>query len=419
MFGHVPRVCLATALAALVLGGLLTFDAGAVDAKKPPPPRKLFEVPLAADVLTPAQKKILERIKKSPAYVKDQQPQIVKLNRSAVADVDPSQAVAIPLPADKTLTIDNYRFAPGLGTLRVNWSKPFVDGKPLDFASFSVGEKHCTGLIYNADKVYSVENLGGGMQAIVQIDQSKYDDEHKDHKPHPPIPKDVKLAATPTPSAPSVIRVLVAYTPKVDSEVADMVSLIDGAINISNQSYLNSDIHVKLELALKTPFNYTESGSIEKDLERFRTDTGIAVQRDKVKADVCVLLLDTTEACGLAAAILADADHAFCVVHYDCAVSNLSFPHEIGHLQGARHNLEVDSTIDPSFPFNHGYLCKKGNWRTIMAYPAPGKPLRIPYWSNPNKNFGTAPSTEPMGTTDRNDNARMLNLSASRVSSFR
>jgi hypothetical protein len=418
MFGKVPRIYLVTTFAALLIVGLMTLGAGAGNGKKTP--RNLFDVPVAADVLTPAQKKILDRIKKSRGYVKDQKPQIVKLNKTAVADLDPSQPVAIPLHAGKTLTMEYHHFTAGLGTVRVNWGKPYVEGQSLDFASLSVGDKNCTGLIYNADKVFSVENLGGGMQAIVEIDQSKYDDEHKDHKAHPPIPKNIQLEGpAPMPNAPAVIRVLVAYTPKVESEVADMVSLIDGAINISNQSYKNSDVRVKLELALSTKFNFKETGDLTKDLETFRTDPAIAKQRDKAKADVCVLLLDTQEACGLAAAILADAAHAFCVVHYDCAVSNLSFPHEIGHLQGARHNLEVDPTIDPMYPFNHGYLSIKGNWRTIMAYPAPGKPIRIPYWSNPNKTFGTPPNVEPMGTAKRNDNARMLNLSAGRVSSFR
>lgn len=419
MFGKVPRVyVIAPLMAALLALGVITLGACAGDGKKIAP-RNLFDIPVAADALTPAQKKILDRIQKSRGYVKDQKPEVVKLNKNAVADLNPNQPLNIPL-SGKTLNIDNLRFAAGMGTVRLNWSKPFVEGKQLEFASLSVGDKHCTGLIYNADKVFSIENLGGGMQVIVQIDQSKFDDEHKKHKAHAPIPKNVNLdGSVPKSNAPAVIRVLVAYTPKVEGEVADMVSLIDSCINISNESYKNSDVHVKLELALTTKFSFVETGDIEKDLETFRTDKQIAKQRDQVAADVCVLLIDTQEACGLAAAILADTDTAFCVVHYDCAVSNLSFPHEIGHLQGARHNLEVDDTIDSMYPFNHGYLSKKGNWRTIMAYPTMDQPIRIPYWSSPNKNFGTPPSIEPMGTMDRNDNARMLNLSAARLSSFR
>jgi hypothetical protein len=194
-----------------------------------------------------------------------------------------------------------------------------------------------------------------------------------------------------------------------------MQALISGAVDIANTSYQNSNINIRLALAYSGLFNYTESGTHEADLDKFRTDSGIAQLRQANTADVCVLLIDNDQFCGLAAAILAEKDTAFAVVHHGCAVGNISFAHEIGHLMGARHNLEVDPTIDPSYPWNHGFLSSQ-NWRSIMAYPTAAQPIRVPYWSNPDVKYGTPPI--PTGTTDKQNNALMLNTSANKISQF-
>ena len=118
-------------------------------------------------------------------------------------------------------------------------------------------------------------------------------------------------------------------------------------------------------------------------------------------------MIENRQPCGLAAAILADVNTAFAVVHYDCAVKNLSFPHEIGHLSGARHDLKEDKTIDPAYPWNHGYHIPKTMGRTIMAYQTAQHPNRLPLWSNPKVNYGMPPVA--IGTEEHENNARMLN----------
>jgi hypothetical protein len=115
--------------------------------------------------------------------------------------------------------------------------------------------------------------------------------------------------------------------------------------------------------------------------------------RTRFKADVAVLLVNNNSSCGLAAAIMAKSNSAFAAVHYDCAVGNYSFAHEIGHLQGARHDKESGTSGTDKVCNNsaYGYLNTFKGWRTVMAYnnTACVNQLctRIPYWSNPSINY--------------------------------
>ena len=135
--------------------------------------------------------------------------------------------------------------------------------------------------------------------------------------------------------------------------------------------------------------------------------------RDKGGADLQVLIINKSDYCGLADAILATEETAFAIVHYNCATGYYSFAHELGHLMGARHDEETDPTLPP-FPYGHGYRDHM-KWRTIMAYNCPQSCNRIQYWSNPNVMYGG----EPMGIVNRSDNARVLNETATTMASFR
>lgn len=175
-----------------------------------------------------------------------------------------------------------------------------------------------------------------------------------------------------------------------------------------------------LRLAVSVQVNYTESGNHATDLARFAGTTDgymdwIHCARDRYVADVCALLVTSPDYCGLAMAILATPQTAFCTVLWSCAVGRYSLAHEIGHLQGARH--EEDPSPNP-FAYGHGFLRKTspGRVKTVMAIHECC--LRDPYWSSPDIYVGGDPNY-PMGTTNWNHNARVLNETAWTISSFR
>ncbi|BBM84853.1 M12 family metallo-peptidase [Candidatus Uabimicrobium amorphum] len=277
-----------------------------------------------------------------------------------------------------------------------------------------------TGTISQDDEVYRISPLGNGMHAISQIDSRMFPMEH------PPLEENVfveeveeqREETQQSDSRAKTIDILVAYTPSAASTSGNISSLIKLAVTESNQSYRNSGIDIKLRLVHTYRTNYRESGDFNTDLSRFRNKNDghmdeVHSRRDQHRADICVLIVNNKQYCGLAY-VYASAQSAFAAVHYDCATGYYSFAHEIGHLQGARHNPENDSSSQP-FAYGHGYQDPGRKWRTIMAYNCPGGCKRINHWSNPaKKNSGKV-----MGTSSRHNNARVLNTSANRMSSFR
>jgi hypothetical protein len=78
------------------------------------------------------------------------------------------------------------------------------------------------------------------------------------------------------------------------------------------------------------------------------------------------MIINQSDYCGLADAIMANASTAFAIVHYDCATGYYSFAHELGHLQGARHDPANDPTnTPPCGPYGHGFqhLSPSPAWR--------------------------------------------------------
>jgi len=304
------------------------------------------------------------------------------------------------------------------------WYGSFSDqGKAL----FVVKDKNVTGTINVIKEIFKIEPLGLGLHAIIRVDKCKFPPEHPPEFKNGTLHRgttDNKILEKTMQGGSHLTDVLVAYTPSAANASGDINGLIQTAISETNQSYENSDVSVKLYLIHSVQVNYTESGSFQTDLNRFEgTADGYMDEihdlRDQYAADVCVLIINNSDYCGLASTIYADATTAFCVVHYDCATGYYSFGHEIGHLQGARHDMGHDDELEP-FPYGHGYIYTPDDWRTIMAYNDPancpgGYCDRIQYWSNPDIYYGGV----AMGTITREDNARVLDETESHIKGFR
>lgn len=306
-------------------------------------------------------------------------------------------------------------------------------GIPAGDAVLVVRDKNVTGTVRTGTETYQIRALGGGLHAVSKVDPKGLPPDHPpsfDEKTTKPADDgtsgDVNGGAAADhadqPNAAAGTReveILVAYTPAVDTAVADVPGLIRLAVDVTNQSYVNSGVNVRLRLVGTTMVAYAESDSFDTDLGRFRNRTDGHMDdfhnlKDSTGADVAVLFTTNPEACGLASAIMALPDEAFAAVNHGCAVDNYSFGHEIGHLQGARHDRCVDPTDQP-YVFGHGYVPPSKTWRTVMAYAnCCASCPRVPYWSNPNVQH----QGEATGTTTE-DNARVLNTTALTVAGFR
>ncbi len=203
------------------------------------------------------------------------------------------------------------------------------------------------------------------------------------------------------------VRCLVAYTDDVGAALADPIGFAESCIAANNTAFTNSNVNFQVELACAFETVYAESGNSGTDKTNFRNN-GDGVMDDVFDwrtyydADLCHLLVNSlSNGCGEAWAVSVSvyAD-AFCVTDRTCAVGNLTFPHEYGHLYGCRHDVFVDNTNTP-YAYGHGKTVT-GNYRTVMAYSdacgASGCP-RVAYFSNPSVTYNGV-STGTSGVAD-------------------
>ena len=342
-------------------------------------------------------------------------------------------AFDVTLPSGDTITLNSYRrYATESGAEVViarsaRSLSAFPLGEPLLEESVLVNNDGLiTATVRHQGKLYGIRSLESGQHLVVEIDESRMPTDHPDHEYAALFDQEIQheIAARSgndfSMAANTVIRLLVNYTPKAKNAVSNINGLIDLAIAETNQGYANSGISITVQLAHRAQTNYTESSSMSTDRDRYASSTDsymneIHTQRNTYKADVAVLILNNSSACGIAKAIGAKASTAFAVVHHSCATGYYSFAHEIGHLQGARHDPATDPSTSP-YAYGHGYRAPNNKWRTVMAYNCSPACPRINYWSNPNKTYSDG---QKMGTTSKSDNARVLNLTKGTVAGFR
>lgn len=304
------------------------------------------------------------------------------------------------------------------------------------YGSFMIKNNRIRGYInYNYDK-YEIKPIDPVTYLIILLDQTKIPSEYCDFEKHyPQLLSNDDEEIIQTIQDECYIRVLVAYTPAARNERGGDEAInaeIDLAIELTNQSYENSQVHQRIELARTVLTNYNESVNILTNLNRLigKNDgymDEIHYLRDMYSADCVVLVYADSSVCGVAPGIFVTANYAFCLVssgdpgnpNLPCLTYNYSFAHELGHLMGCRHQLGQDPNNNP-FPYGHGYCDQNGNWRTIMSYRYNSNNTlcgnsRINYWSNPYVYY----QGQPMGTPQCCNNVRVLNETEATIREFR
>jgi hypothetical protein len=272
--------------------------------------------------------------------------------------------------------------------------------------------------------------LGDGLHVIIHRNPAKF--KEKPEEPADAVKKleeeanqKQKPAANPqAESAPPRVKIMVLWTPAVETHhVAEgMQTFIDHVIAVTNKTYADSQVPVRLELAHAGQVDYTESGSVALDVEHLSNPAdqsidGIHQLRNQHQADVVVLLIENADAYGMADAILADASTAFAVVDDEVADWYFTFSHELGHLYGCRHNLGADPTLQP-FAYGHCFCHAGGQWRTIMSYDCTGSSTRLGIFASPDLKHPPGNGTAA-GTAAREDNARVIRETAATIAAFR
>ncbi len=289
-----------------------------------------------------------------------------------------------------------------------------------------------TGSIRKDGQLYKLLPLKNTNHVLVKIDESKMPPDHPagvkngvevDHSSEkaPPLKhNNVMKAGIPSTAMATVITVGVVGTPAARAASGDFTGLVNLAVAETNQGYRNSGINIQMDLVRIGKTKFESTGDFSRDLESWKiTNDGRwdfwPRERNRVKADVMILITNTDDSCGIAY-VNASQSYAYGVVAQDCATGNYTFAHEIGHVQGALHDIANDPDTSPR-AYAHGYQSPDNRWRTIMAYNCDdddGCP-RLNYWSNPAKTY----QGQAMGNESRANNTRVLNETSSLVSGFR
>ncbi|SOC48161.1 peptidyl-Asp metalloendopeptidase [Rhizobium subbaraonis] len=364
--------------------------------------------------LTPQQTEALAQLRQLPST---EDVQVVRVNPSILRE---QPEVTIPLPdRDSVVVAADTRTSLGEGNFAVAGRTQTVGGLafgggPEETSTFAVNGDAVTGSIQTDTGLYRIRPIGGGAHALVKVGAfppehpGSFNERRSENRDLPPFAENVDSNVVD-------LNILVAYTPAVRSKLFDVTGLVSLAFLETNSSYQLSGVHIKAVPATPAPIEvaYTESGSMDDDLANLKSKNDnimddLHEMRNTSKADIVVLLVDDDSFCGLASDILGSKESAFAIVYHDCATGYYSFAHEIGHLQGARHNPEADPTSTP-FPYGHGYMDSAARRRTIMAYNCPNDCKREPQWARPKE----------WGTPDLHHDARVLNETRNYVASFR
>ena len=305
---------------------------------------------------------------------------------------------------------------------------------PLNSITLVKAGQTITGTIRQGSKLYEIRPIGPDRHVVVVLDGAKMppEQDHSD-RPKPPANKNKSVtpkapARTSNPALTNIDVMTVVPQKTVSEYQGDMMALMQLAVALANQSYINSLIGIRLQLVAYHVTDYVPQGAFPGlDLIRLQNpddgymDDSIRV-RNETAADVVIYIYraapasDGSQSCGQALQNGSTADTAFAMVNYEC-IANFTFAHEIGHLQSARHEIDSDPSQTP-YPFGHAYRFSVGGnmWHTIVGtQPNPPTSQRLNLWSNPDIHYEGV----PMGDAETADNHRVLELTKSAVSGYR
>ncbi|MFK3969763.1 zinc-dependent metalloprotease family protein [Pseudomonas sp. NPDC087358] len=301
---------------------------------------------------------------------------------------------------------------------------------PLNFITLVKSGQTVTGTIRQGGQLYQLRPVGSHRHVVIVLDGTKM----------PPETDNVELpkrTLNPAPAhsasnrsaAPVTLDVMTVVPQQTVTDYqGDMLALMQLAVALANQSYINSNIDMTLRLVSYQVTDYVPNAAFPGlDLIRLRTpndgfmDDSLSV-RDQVRADVVIYIYrsapagDDSQSCGQALQYGSTADTAFAMVNHEC-IANFTFGHEIGHLQFARHEFDSDPSLTP-YPFAHGYRFTAGGhtWHTVMGtQPNPPTSQRLNIWSNPDIRYEGA----PLGDAESADNHRVLETTKEAISGYR
>lgn len=206
---------------------------------------------------------------------------------------------------------------------------------------------------------------------------------------------------------PAVVDLLVYYTTDAmmaaGGEAQIEAEILLGLAN-TNTSLLDSNIPASINLVASLELDYAETGSGFTDINQIRSiNDGVVDEihatRDELRADLVMLVTDTSAPCGIAGyGLFAGAtpapDNSFSVINRNCIGGGvLVFAHEIGHNLGVFHDWPSDQYAYGATIYAKGYTAPDDAFRTVMSISA-NAPRQL-LFSSPDIEIGGQPAGKP------------------------
>jgi len=306
-----------------------------------------------------------------------------------------------------------------------------------DFVATIVGDAISLAAWLDDGRVFEVRPGPNGSHMAMQLDSVAFPTcangpEHDVHgQDHEPVDVAGSRAASGGACSDdgSVLDVLIVYTASARNAAGGtngITALANSAVLSANNSYTNSNVPTRLNLAHVAQIDYSEAG-FSTGLNRLRSrNDGFADEahtlRDQYNADFVAMFSTDSGACGIGFLMRNLSPgfqaSAFTVTRYSCAVGNLSFAHEIGHNMGCAHDRDNSSSGLYSYSFGHRWVSTDNNrqYRSVMSY-SPGS--RIPYFSNPDVDYRGTPTGIAASQSNSAYNAQTIANSAPTIAGFR
>ncbi len=316
-----------------------------------------------------------------------------------------------------------------------------LDGDANSSVTIVQGGGVTNGVVSSPGGAYRLSGFEGGPITSTRVDPRRVDHDvvlgsASASTTGSPATAPVVASASATTGAPTVIDVVIGWTPRAAVQAggtAAISSLAALAVASTNDAYARSGINVRLNLIATAAGVGTEGTDLKGELAALRNPTdgkwdNVMALREATKADLASLFTSANAAsCGVAYYPKAGGADAVSVTPHDCAVDTLAFAHEIGHNLGAGHDSYTDGATSGYYPtFGHGFVHldtahPDNSWRTIMAYDtecraklSTGYCQRIASFANPDLSFQSSPTGSATA-----DNRRAILTAAPMVAAYR
>ena len=279
------------------------------------------------------------------------------------------------------------------------------------------------GLLLKANQIFGISHIGGSNYAFYEKSTNNSDcDTHL----FPALPinesdetSNTRLSSSSDCQTANTVSMIIAYTPEFANTFSstgrqDRINdFLSDVIRSVNQTYINSDLNVRVRLAFSYQTPNSEFGNKDDDFdsfinvatckglfcggEKWREYDEIWNYRSEFNADVSILLV--------AARIGGRASRSLNMAIYGKEGANWNYgvAHEIGHMLDLEHNREEYSWFERIFlDGKDAYGYRGDTYKTVMSY---GWQTREPLYSDYRYDF-------PDGNIAGNNRAKARNYAA-------